>query len=153
MVEDIPRHGEKEGIPSIEISDLLDALKIDMWKARVNEDPSKRISKVSLLIKQKESDPKSVLTLDLPVDEPGTLLVYLQDNIHERDKIGIVYHGDSGRSGSISDLVDDPFANVVGIQTAISVGVGRPGIIVLRSSGASADITRPETVAIFLNNE
>lgn len=108
---------------------------------------------MSLSTKQQESDPKTVLTLDIPDAGPGTLLVYLQELPNRRDKVGVVYHGDDGRSGSTSNVVDDPFTEVGGVRRATSpASIGRRGVIVLRSS-ADSGISKSETVAIFLSNK
>jgi len=154
---DVVQQPDKKDASTFEIADLLDALQMNMWKARVNEDGKEPIRKVSLCIKPKGSDPKTVLTLDLADKRhgPGTLLVFLQALGNRRNKVGIVYHGDNGRSGSTSNLVDDPFADFHGLTSEGSVGIGRPGIIVLKSSAlpGGSDITQQDSVAIYLNNE
>lgn len=142
----------KKRDPNIELSDLLEALEMKMWKARVNDDADQRITKVTLSVKERGSDPIDALTLDIPEAGPGTLLVYLQDLPNRRDKLGIIYHGDSGRSGSTSDLVDDPFAEVVGMKQPSTAAIGRLGVTVLRTS-ADSDISKPNTVAYFLKGQ
>ncbi len=147
---------DKNRRSSLEITDVLDALQLNIWKDRVNDDGSERIRKVSLCIKPKEMDPKTVLALDLPDEEPGTLLVFLQDVGDRRVKLGIVYHGDNGRGGSRWNVADDPFADVAGVAATTSVGgIARVGNIVLKSSGTpgGADIARRDSVAIFVKNE
>jgi hypothetical protein len=147
-----PAQAAKKRDPSIDIVDLLEALNMQMWKARVNDAADQRIKIVTLSIKQQQSDPKTVLTLDIPDGGPGTLLVYLQDLRNQRCKVGIVYHGDNSRSGSTSNIVDDPFTEVVGIWKHPSAAIGRRGVTVLRSN-SNFDISNPETVAIFLNHQ
>ena len=69
----IVRERDKKDASTIEITDVLDALQMNIWKARVNEDADKRVRRVSLSIKQKDRDSQTVLTLELPDEEPGTL--------------------------------------------------------------------------------
>ncbi len=142
----------KKLAPNIEVADLLEALDMKMWKATVNDDADQRITKVTLSVKKQDSDPKAVLTLDIPEAEPGTLLVYLQDLPNQRDKLGIIYHADSGRSGSTSHVVDDPFTAVIGMKQPSTAAIGRRGVTVLRST-ADSDISKPKTVAYFLKGE
>lgn len=146
---------EKKVAASIDITDLLDALQMNIWKARVHEDGSERIRRVALHVKPKGSNPTELLAVDLPDQQPGTLLVWLQTAENSRYKVGIAYRGDNGRSGSTWKLMDDPFADVVGVKTESSAGIGRPGIIVLKSSGTrgGSDITQQDSVAIYLKNE
>jgi len=138
--------------PRIGVADLLEALDMKMWKARVNDDAEQRITKVTLSLKKQGSESKAVLTLDIPEAGPGTLLVYLQDLPNQRDKLGIIYHGDTGRSGSTWNVVDDPFTEVVGMKGSPEAAIGRRGVTVLRSS-ADSDISKPQTVAYFLKGE
>jgi len=62
---------DKKAGSTIEIADVLDALQMNIWKTRVNEDGNERIRKVSLCIKPKGGDPKTVATFDLPDEGPG----------------------------------------------------------------------------------
>jgi hypothetical protein len=66
--------------------------------------------------------------------------------------MGIVYHGDNGRTCNTSNVVDDPFTDVVGVHAAPSADIGRRRVIVLRHAG-DINIMKPEAVAIFLKNE
>ena len=138
--------------PRIGVADLLEALDMKMWKARVNDDAEQRITKVTLSLKKQGSESNALLTHDIPEAGPGTLLVYLQDLPTQRDKLGIIYHGDTGRSGSTSNVVDDPFTEVVGMKGSPGAAIGRRGVTVLRSS-ADSDVSKPQTVAYFLKGE
>ena len=140
--------------PDVETTDLLEALQMEMWRARVNEDANERISAVSLLVKTKGNEPTNVATIDLD-DGPGTLLVFIQDAQDQRYRVGVIYRGDDGSSGSNWGFADDPFAEVVGLSTASGAGVGRPGTIALISSGdpGGDDITQNDSAGFFLKND
>ncbi|QDU40645.1 hypothetical protein Mal4_50030 [Maioricimonas rarisocia] len=137
----------------IELGDLLEALDMQMWKARVNDDPGAVIRSMKLELKQRDAGPKELMSIEVPDGEPGTLLVYLQEQLGRKIKIGMVFTGDEGTGNRSSNVIDNPFTDVV-VSGNTGANIGRPGTIVLRSTAGPGgdDVSRPESVAIYLEN-
>ncbi len=135
----------------ITIGDVLKALDLQIWKARVNTGDSDRIGKTSLLVKRPGSDPEVVVEMNLPDDEAGMLLVCLQVRDDGQYKITLLFEGDEGRGGESGAVVPNPFAESFGISSSPTVRPGRLGDIMLISTGN--DLGEPDAVALFVRNE
>lgn len=151
---------QKEDLrPAIQLADLLDALGMKVWKAAVNQRGRDLVNTVSFCVKAKGSVPRQIVSADLTQggSSPGELLVFLQQLEGRRYKLGLVYHAGNGRSTYTTDFVDDPFTEVVGVDTSNDADVGGVGIIPLVVSASvrsKNDIENDtESVAIYLKNQ
>jgi hypothetical protein len=141
----------------VDVKDLMDLLRMTVWKDTVNEGARPPVKKVALCVRAKGTAPKVVLGFDLPAeDATGTLLVSLQEWPERRFKATLVYRGAHGRSKATWGFVDDPITEG-GSMTEPGAYIGRVGIIGLRRTGfpiSNSEIeTHPEEAAIYLKNE